>query len=145
MLLYGRQSTNEITPLLVDSLGRVIMASASPSSINPIPGGIRFENFNLPAGASNQTIATVPAGQVWRIKVYGAYYAGTVAGVQIHMTFIIAGIVINVDYIAPPINAGVKLIYPDALLGAGDKAEAAVFGATVGNDFIGFLVYDRVQ
>jgi hypothetical protein len=83
-LVYGKRSTNEIIPVAVDANGYLLATYDNPYFLRPAQRNTFFSNLALPAGASFQTIVTVPAGEYWRVTTCTIAYVGTVAGVTIN-------------------------------------------------------------
>lgn len=145
MLLYGVDSSNAIKPMLVDSSGRVIVTSSSPSSLVPSPIFAVLSNPALPAGVSTQIIYTVPAGQVSRLTYMSVRYTGTVAGVTLNVRLFDGTNSILIDDVVVPVSG---LAYPynvQILLNAGHTVRCAIIGATAGDQFYGSATLDRIQ
>jgi hypothetical protein len=140
MIIHGVQTSKVITPLLVDSAGRVIISASDPSSI--IPGELlqAYEKLNLALGANTLDMFTVPAGQRWQVTMTALYYTGTVAGVVIQ-PFIKLGT--TYYYYADVRGITTNQIYtqyPNCVIDAGTILGAYV-GAGAVNDDIHFVLF----
>jgi hypothetical protein len=166
-IIFGKDATDNILPLLLDASGNVIVSASqltttggkikvdsngeiiitadTPSHFFPTAGSARLQNLSLTAGSSEQVVATVPAGQLWRVRTYGVYYGGTVVGVVLYPVLNIGGLQITLISISPPPDKGVTLTYPNALLNAGDSISCVIQGATLNDDFIGVVSYDILK
>lgn len=157
-IIFGKDATDNILPLLLDASGNIIV---SASQLTTTGGKVKvdsdgeiitsltrdladssysilgeFQNLNLPAGNSVQTVFTVPASQIWELDMVGVYYGGTVAGVVLYTQVNRSGALTTVDYTATPVNAGVKNVFPHVTIIGGDILIVNVQGATLNNDLI---------
>jgi hypothetical protein len=144
-LIFGKQSSNEVTPVLVDSLGRLIVSASSPTFEQPIGQISYFTNLSLPAGVSNQTIATVPAGQRWIMNSVYLRYDGTVAGVSLYLGLNIGGTIYHIRRFTPVVSTDLNFHTCDIVLEAGTAIVGTVLGATLNDDFYGAVHSRRIQ
>lgn len=89
-VIQGVQSTSEVTPVLVDNQGRVLVTGSSASLFTPIPKAALYSNLNLPAAGGNFTVVTVPAGEYWRftqgVIQYNGAHAPPAMGIAIDLS-----------------------------------------------------------
>jgi hypothetical protein len=143
-LIYGRQTTTEITPILVDSAGRVLVSNTSPSLFQPLAKSKGFSNGSLPAGTSNQYGHTVPAGETHRLTGFSAAYSGTVAGVSLY--FVVNNLTSQLifHYINPVVNNAYYLDLLNILLSPGWQVGVVITGATLNDDIFENIFLERV-
>lgn len=143
-LIYGKQTTNEITPVLVDASGHIIIDGASPSLFRPVSKITGFINLTLPAGASDQVIATVPAGETWRMTTFSYLYIGTVVGLQMNANVYDGTNIFYFDAQNPVVNGKVYVVTINAVLPAGYKVRVSLAGATLNDDLYGNVFAERI-
>jgi hypothetical protein len=144
-LLFGKQSTNEMTPLLVDSLGRLLVSNNEPSPNNPTGEIINYVNLNLAAGNPIETIYTIPAGRRYLVTQLNVQYVGTVATVILTLYATHSGNNIILFKITPPVSANYYVILANVLLEAGDTINCEVANATLNDDFRGYVAMQRYK
>ena len=140
MLILGKQTTGEVTPLLVDSAGRVIISASDPSSI--VPGELlqAYEKLNLALGANTLDMFTVPAGQRWQVTMTALYYTGTVAGVVIQPYIKLGAAYYYYADVRAITTNQIYTQYPNCVIDAG-KIVGSYVGAGAVNDDIHFVLF----
>ena len=144
-MMFGKDSNNNIRPLLVDSSGRVIIEPLT--YVYPVFDSIIEANINtaLPAGTSNVIGAAVPANQGYMWKSFTFMYLGTVAGVNVRWIVLRASVVYVIGNLTPIVSNQFYSYNLDIPLIAGDQAGARVVGATLNDDLSVYNSYLRVR
>lgn len=137
-----------IDPIIVQvepGTNPIIVDGKSPSIFNPIGGKASYSNTTLPAGSTIFTIATVPAGQVWRVTSYAIQYIGTITGVTLSGSAYDGATRI---YFCAQYNITSSNLYvfsTNIIVNAGDVIEARVGNATLNDDLNVFVGYERIK
>lgn len=131
--------------LAADSSGRLIVVTPQPNYLNPVSQIVTFSNLALPAGASVQTIYTIPASQRMILKHFTYRYFGTVAGVILLPRINRGGTVHILDRNPGIASNEVFKLQMDIILNAADIIEVRIDGATVNDDLIADVFLSRIE
>lgn len=144
-IVFGKDSADNVLPLLLDASGRIIVDGESPSLFRPVSISSQFSNIVLPAGNSRQTVFTVPFGQAWRITSYSYIYIGTVVGLTLILGMDNTSTSMYFELKNPVVNSVYYFTVTNILFTAGHKFFVDVLGATLNNDiyvnFFGERIY----
>lgn len=143
-IIHGVQTTKEMTPILVDSQGRVIVSTITPSLENPQGIISAAINTTLPAGGSDQTAYTVPVNQRYILNHISMIYVGTVAGVILTPIVNISGQDFGLGDFGNLVNG--RYIYQDydIVIEAGGVLKIRVSNATLNDDLYMFTFSRRI-
>lgn len=144
-IIHGKQTTDQVTPIAVNSAGAVLVELSSPTVILPVPATTLFSNLSLPAGSSTQTAYTVPSSQVHRLTGVTLVYVGTVATVTLRARVNNGTDAFAFYYVSPPVSNVPNTILVDILLGAGWTIECLIGNATLNDDIYVGVMVERVQ
>jgi hypothetical protein len=167
MMTFGKTSTDEVIPLLldasgnvivsasqltttggkvkVDSSGRVIVTSDNPSTLVPTGKAVNVGINPLAVGVSVNTFLTISAGEIWEMQSTAFQFGGGVAGVTMSMDFVIGG-VSSIYYYSGAIVAGnVYTVSISAILQAGDVARITFAGVGGGSYASVWALAKRIQ
>lgn len=132
--------------VLIDSVtGTLIVNGPSPSVLNPTGINTRYENLNLPAGASVQTIFTVPANQTYQLTTFVQRYTGTVAGVSVTARIEDGATILQFFQQSPPVSGVFYTIVCDILLSAGNVLSCGLGGVTLNDDYLALAFCKRIK
>ena len=138
--------TSDRLKVLIDALtGEVLIDAASPSLLRPIQKNTYFSNTSLPAGSSNQTIVTVPAGEYWRLKTCSMVYTGTVLGVTLTAFGYDGGNIWTVGVQNVPVSGQWTVFNFDMILEPGEQFLVAVTMATLNDDLLVSLIGEQIH
>lgn len=129
----------------LDSSGRIVISTDQPSALRPTSQSVGVTNLALPAGASTQTIATVPANELWRMTFATHRYVGTVAGVTMVSDVVIGGNVYPFLYTPVVTNGFIYTQLLNVLLPAGASVQTRITGATLNDDYQGVIYAERIE
>lgn len=145
MIAHGKDSSNLVVPILVDSAGRVIIDASQPSTLYPASVTTQGANGNLPAGTSSQSVVTVPAGQLWRMTYFTMIYAGTVAGVTMTARVSTGSSFYNFFRAAGLTSGAPNTLAINVLLEAGWEIQVVITGATLNDDYSAVVWAERIR
>jgi hypothetical protein len=167
MLTYGKDSNDNVIPLLLDASGNIIVSASQltttggkikvdssgrvtinvdePNALNPTGIATFFANTSLPAGTSSQILYTVPASQRVRVTQSHVRYDGTVAGVRLEMIAIIGSGGAIIGQVPTVVSGSYYSFISDVLLEAGDSIQCNVYGATLNNDLYAGVAGQRYK
>jgi hypothetical protein len=166
-IIFGKDSADNILPLLLDASGNIIVSASQltttggkiavdasgnvlisqtePSILNPTQKIVRVDNSNLPAGTSVQTVATIPANQIWRMTTFCMQYSGTVAGVSMRARLNDGVTTYPFLFQSTVVSAFTYSIVVNMLLIGGWSADVSIGGATLNDDFTGIFFGERIK
>ena len=131
--------------VLVDSItGTVTIDGVSQYIFRPAQRNTFFINGTLPAGTSNQTVLTVPAGETHRYTTVSFVYTGTVAGVTMVLFGYDGSNIWTVGVNNTPVSGNWVVFTCNMILVAGNTILVAVGGATLGDTLIVSAIGERI-
>ena len=157
-IVHGNYNNTSIVPLLVDSYGRAIVTLAASSAnigdvdvlsmpVTQVKSAnnnhiFSYESFvahgmyntSLPAGTTNLDSSLVPTNKLWCINSIKYIYVGTVGGLVLRCSLVVAGNAYDVGREIAVIGGALYGVTGSFYLPAGGYVRVGVDGATAGDD-----------
>lgn len=144
MIIFTLDANGKPVPVQMDANGNIPVVTPDPVVRVPYSSFVQYTNLALPAGASTQTVWTVPANEWHKMSFLSLAYGGTVAGVSINMR-VTRGVT---DYIFKTFTGFItyqfQALEASLIIGPGDTIRAAINGATLNDDFLAYVFTERL-
>ena len=132
--------------ILVDNVTNAItVTGAADTYLFPTSRVKKYENLNLPAGNSNQDLLEIPAGETWRIALLSYEYIGTVTSVKLSPYVCVGGVYAFINRCMSVESGAIYQEVLDVILNGGDTMGVRVTGATLNDDFYGWIIASRIH
>jgi len=131
--------------VILDAItGNITVDGLSPSIFRPVASHVRLDNIALPAGASIQSILTVPANQIYRLTGLSLIYVGTVAGVTMTARITDGANVYPFYKVGTVVSGELYASTFSNILASGQSITVAIAAATLNDDFVGTVFCERI-